>query len=52
MINHLKNEKFDIIILDESETILNQLDSSTMKGVTILNYNLLCFYITIKINKK
>jgi hypothetical protein len=38
-------EKFDIIILDESETILNQLDSSTMKGVTILNYNLLCFYI-------
>lgn len=38
-------EKFDIIILDESETILNQLDSPTMNGLTIPNFNLLCLYI-------
>ena len=38
-------EKFDIIILDEVETVLNIFSSPTMKGNTTYNYNLLKSYI-------
>jgi hypothetical protein len=38
-------DKFDIIILDEVETVLNIFSSPTMKGNTTYNYNLLKSYI-------
>ncbi len=38
-------KKFDIIIIDEVETVLNQLDSATMKGSTVKNYELLKYFI-------
>lgn len=38
-------DKFDIIILDEVETVLNILSSQTMGNKTLYNYNLLKSYI-------
>jgi len=38
-------DKFDIIILDEVETVLNILSSQTMENKTLYNYNLLKSYI-------
>ena len=38
-------DKFDIIILDEVETVLNILSSETMQQKTLYNYNLLKSFI-------
>lgn len=37
--------KFDVIILEEIETVANQFDSCTMKSLSVKNFELLCKYI-------